>query len=138
MLKQKIFNEKGIYSVTTNFMLIVILVVSFLFLISFGAESFSRQKEFSESSDYLKESFSLKEQVVLCTGKLTHEKLNEFEEDVCLNEKIKGFKIESLDFFDCKKEEWFFGENDSCNKKISFYLNIYEKKTCLGRIILCI
>jgi hypothetical protein len=130
-------NKKGVYSITTNFMLIVVLVAAFLFLVSFGVESFSRQKKFSDSIQYLKDSIALKEQILACTGSLTVENLNSLNGKECINADIKGFKIESLEFFGCQKKEWAFGENDSCKKKVVFYLNIMEEKTCLGRLVLC-
>ena len=137
MCFRKKFSQKGVYSFTTTFMLVVVLVVALLFLISFGAESSFREEKAKQSADFLKKNFELKEHLVNCIGGLNEENLDLNLSEDCIPEELKGFKVEKLDFFGCSQKEWTAGETTECLNMTSFYIIVDENKSCLGRMLLC-
>ncbi len=137
MLPQRMFNQKGLYSVVTTFMLVIIMIGVIMFLILFGVESTQRENEASQAIEDFKETATLKEAIVQCVGELSTANLDSGAAYTCKPEKIKGFKIEKLKFFDCTYKKWEVGRNNECSRKSSFYIDIKEEQICLGRIIIC-
>lgn len=134
-------NQKGIYELVSSFFIIILIVVVLLFMVYLGSSSSAGYSNISDNISYLNEANTIRDNILFCFGQLDYNTINSANVNTCMNSKIKGYELSTMNFLKCtqsdvKKE---FGVYSDCTNKVSFYVSIINSKghSCLGRLNLC-
>jgi hypothetical protein len=134
-------NSKGIYSLFTSFILIVIIIVALLFIGMISVESTTSSSIFISQAQSMQEVGSAKRIIFSCLENKSLDDIMSADNNYCVPKNIKGYKIEQLNFFSCKstftKE---FGSNENCSSRFSYFYSLqgYDAQKCLARVMICI
>jgi len=131
---------KGIYSMISTFMLVVVIVFVVLFLVYIGYSSIVPVNQLTPSIKPLQESGQVRDFVFRCIGTFDENKFDTSGIDSnCTTPVVSGYVVKMENFLGCSSKSWAIGYNDSCEKKYSYAVNIINSKgqKCLGRVYFC-
>lgn len=137
----KFMGSKGIYSMMSAFLFVVIMVFAVMFFVFLGATSVAIIGEASKDIQPLQQSNAVKASILRCFSGLDETRIED-KGDECFekNEKaIEGFQISMEETEICEAKEWEFGDNTKCGKKFPYYVAIKNEAgyNCLGQLTLC-
>lgn len=145
--KKYLLNNRGIYSLFSAFILIIVLITAVLLIIYLGLSSEIEARITSEQTSVLQQSNNVRNQIVSCWKEFSYDELSSRNVDSanldiinkCVPNLASGYEIKSFGFFGCREDNWEFGNNANCNKRTSYLTNIIgsQGQKCLGQLLIC-
>ncbi|HIH09869.1 MAG TPA: hypothetical protein HA254_04320 [Candidatus Diapherotrites archaeon] len=134
-------DSRGVYSIISTFMLVVIIVFVMLFLSFMGSSSILAVEVGSKQAEPLQQNNAIREKITGCWHDFSAQAMESVDGNSCLTGQIAGYSIEKLGFLGCSGEKWKFGTVDgsSCKRKFPYLISIGDHNSgrCLGKMVLC-
>ncbi|MFH0955247.1 MAG: hypothetical protein V1777_04030 [Candidatus Micrarchaeota archaeon] len=134
-------NHKGVYSIVSAFMLIVIVVAAIMTLVYTNFQVAARESLLAEEIEPFHDSVDDKDSLLNCMGPFTQTRIQKESTDHnCLNKvpSLSGFEIRQLEFFNCNALVQSIGNTQECTKKLAFLITQDRNGSrCLTELSLC-